>query len=108
MNRVKLAQWGICLLGLIASSASALAGSIAINAQAPDRELVYVDDGGSTQQLKISWRDLQLTDTVRKYIDRKYGAAGRSYPFMIDRDSNTVQIFNKATGKYDSVSISNL
>lgn len=79
-----------------------LAGSIAINDASPENDLVYTDDSGNQTPLKVSWKEVQATAKIRSFLEKKFGAGAINYPVMIDWDSNSFKVLNKASGALET------
>jgi len=88
----------------------AFAGSIVINASAPNTALQYKDDNGTVKDLVVTWSDLQLISKVKGFLIAKYGEPGRNMPYMIDRATQTVKVLvdRAGAGTYESVAFSGL
>ena len=91
----------------VISFVPAFGGSIVINDADPDSSLKYLDESGSTKDLRVTWTDLQLISRVKAYLLKNHG--GKDLPFMIDRASKSVSILTDRTkGTYSNISFSDL
>lgn len=88
-------------------AANAFAGSIVINVP-PPKKLSYQDEG-KTVELELTWTDVQVSAAVKSWLDRKFGAVRGDYPYMIDKQSQTVTILvDRAAGQYEVIPIQEL
>jgi hypothetical protein len=91
------------------SAAPAFAGSIVINQAMPNSSLRYQDDAGQSQDLQVSWSDLQLISKVKTFLVAKHGENGRGLPYMIDRTTQSVNVLvDRATASYETVTFAQL
>jgi hypothetical protein len=88
-------------------SASAFAGSIVINVP-PPKKLSYQEQG-KTVELEMTLTDVKVSAAVKLWLDNKFGQARGDYPYMIDKESQTVTILvDRAAGQFEVVPISQL
>jgi hypothetical protein len=97
------------LMSCATAPAASFAGTIVINSRDANALLKYLDDNGAEENLLVSWSELRLTSKVKSYLVSTYGPAGKDFPFMIDRASQTVRILvDRALGKYETIALSSL
>lgn len=89
---------------------AALAGSIVINEADPNGVLQMRDESGRVvKTLAVSWSELQLISKVRGYLVAKHGEPGRTMPYMIDKQEQTVSVLvDRAAGRYEKVTFGQL
>ncbi|NBW81072.1 hypothetical protein EBR21_04890 [bacterium] len=86
---------------------SAHAGSIVINVP-PPKKLSYQEDG-RTIELEMTKTDVEVSAALKTWLDRRFGSNRGDYPYMVDKQSNTVTVLvDRATGKFEVVPISEL
>lgn len=96
--------------GSFLTLAPAFAGSIVINEADPNGVLQMRDESGRVvKTLSVSWSELQLISKVKGYLVAKHGEPGRTMPYMIDKQAQTVSVLvDRAAGRYETVTFGQL
>lgn len=104
----------VVLLSLVIIQSAAFnfahAGSIVINnpPQPQPKKLSVVEDGLS-YETELTWLDLKVSAGIKLWLDERFGSTRSDYPYLIDRQSQTVSILiDRATGRYEIVSFEQL
>lgn len=101
----------VVFFGLVISqivvSASALAGSIVINVPPPKK--LSLQEEGRTLELELTYTDVHVSAAVKKWLDQRFGSERGEYPYMVDKQSQTVTILvDRSAGRYEVIPFSQL
>jgi hypothetical protein len=95
------------VIAQVASAGQAHAGSIVIN-NPPPKKLSLQEDN-KTVELEMTATDVKVAAALKTWLDRRFGTQRGDYPYMIDKQTQTVTILvDRAAGQYEVVPMEQL
>lgn len=101
----------VVLTGIVIAQGTAAekahAGSIVINNPPPKK--LSLQQGNKTVELEMSATDVQVSAQLKTWLDVRFGTERGDYPYMIDKQSQTVTVLvDRSAGKYEVIPMSQL